>query len=254
MWLNDRPKPKGPSRRALGVLVGTALLAVAAVVCPTTTGASVAPNVGAPGASYEISVACTSEPKVYVYDLGVSPPMTMVTVAGSQVSPGTWVYHRTAGSVDQWISQSCGASVTTTRFNVDNPQLFPAPTFVHGMEADEYFIEHGTGRQVLGTDCPAGSTATVTFSAPGGYHATGTAMPGDYGIWNLAVPDPAPQGDIEVTASCGGITYAQITLHRRSPVGTESSTAPADHAPTTEQASSTGQPARPVGGQPHYTG
>ncbi len=109
---------------------------------------------------------------------------------------------------------------------------------------------------VYGSDCPDGTVAEVTFTFGADRHAsvTSTVLIDERGDWQAAVPAdagplsrepvPGPQTNT-VSASCGDVTYAELTYT----VEIEGPTAP----PLLEGPVSPPS-ARPVPGRPSFTG
>lgn len=222
---------------------------------------TVTPQGGPPDSTYQVTVSCDSQPRVYVEDLDAAgPPATILPSEGVESSPGVWTYDLQSGDVDQWITSRCGDSTEHFRYNVDEPRLFPGPTYADYPAPTSNVI----GAAVVGTDCPAGTTATATITGPGGYSVTKTASIDTYGNWQVDVPDDAPTGDLTINATCGDLTYQPIVMSHRgasSPpmsgpattigaASTSTSVAPS----TATSANGTAPAAKPIVTDPQYTG
>ncbi len=224
-------------RRALWSLVGGVVVAIT-VGAGVALATSVTPSGGAPGSSYVVKAPCTSEPQVYVVDLNDNPPATLDPRVGSESSPGSWTFDVKAGNDDQLVSARCGGASDTVRYDVERPALYPGPTYTNFAS----FRPELAGTTVVGTDCPAGTEASLSLRGTDGYRHATTAPIDRYGNWEVPIPVAAPAGDLKVAASCGGVTYAPIVIHRVG-AGTSPSQPPA-----------TVGSAKPIPAEPTFTG
>lgn len=210
---------------------------------------SVDPTGGPPDSRYTAEVACDSEPTVRVFHLRAAPQATVPTVEGTESSPGTWVYEVQAGEVDDLVTSDCGSSQEQFRYDVDAPALFPGPTVVHYGDWDP----RRPTTSVIGTDCPDGTTASVTFTGPGGYTDTRSAPIDRYGNWEVPIPTAAPTGDLAIDASCGSLHFDAISIRHTgsaTPDATDPDATINEPAAKPEATS----PASPVAATPSYTG
>ena len=237
-------------------VLGTAL---AVVMAGTAYALTVNPTGGAPGSHYQVEVPCSVEPEVKVRDLGYNQA-TLPPRDGVESSPGTWTYDIEANDVDQMVFASCGDQLDKFRYNVDNPKLFPGPTSEYYSFINPFYGDGYTS--VVGTDCPAGTTASVTIKAAGGYTYSGAADIDTYGNWELPIPTATPKGDITVDASCGSVHFAALAMRfggdtapTASPAPTKPA-GPAETTPTTTRNATGSNPAAAsaVAATPRYTG
>lgn len=216
---------------------------------------TVDPTGGPPDSSYTVEVTCDSEPTVRVFHLRAEPQATVPPVDGTESSPGTWLYAVQAGDVDDLVTADCGSSREQFRYDVDAPALFPGPTVVGWGGWDP--LRPAT--QVIGTDCPDGTTASVTFTGADGFTATQTAPIDGYGNWDVPIPAAAPTGDLTVDASCGSVHFDAITIRHTGSTPPDdtgpTATTPGDSEPDASTPSTPSPPAAtPVAVSPSYTG
>lgn len=187
------------------------ILVLGATLAMTLTGMAYAltvdPTGGPPGSRYQVQVPCSSAPRVQVRDIG-RPQATLPWLGGVESSPGTWTFDIEAGSLDQMVYSACGGQNDRFRYDVDNPQLFPGPTAIVEI-VPRPDVEYTS---VVGTDCPAGTTASVAINGPGGYSYAQTAAIDGYGNWEVPIPATAPHSDLTVDASCGSVHYATLVM------------------------------------------
>jgi hypothetical protein len=221
---------------------------------------------GPAGSAYTAEVPCAVEPEVKVRSLDVSPPAaTLVPLPGVEAQPGLWVFDLQAGARDQLIGASCNGESAQARFDVEQPALLPGPT-VNNFGAWRPQLDRTT---VVGTDCPAGTQATVTLVGTGGATVTTTASIDAYGDWEVPIPAAIPAGTVTITASCGAVTYAPISFQRQGgtvpqPSGSQPPPTGSQPPPTGSEPPPTGAPtpttprpapgASPVAGRPTFTG
>lgn len=221
----------------------------------------IAPQGGPPDSNYEVTVSCPTPPRVYVSDLDAGiPPATLVPIEGTEPRPGVWTYSIQARDLDQSVTSHCGARIEHFRYDVDAPRLFPGPTFANFGD----FRPGLVGTAVVGTDCPSGSTASVTIEGPGGFTSTLTTSIDAYGNWEVPIPDGAPVGQLTVHATCGQLVYGPITMAHRGtqapPTGEPTDPDDATTTTTTERQdpslppSPSAVPASAVASEPRYTG
>lgn len=220
------------------------------------------PEAGPPGSTITARVACEKSPDFYSYELREGfPAGTQVPLTGVQSADGEWAFEVVAGKRDEVVSARCGDDFTSGRFDVENPSIFPGPTWV-GMGGWDHSRENTT---LVGTDCPAGP-ATVAFRV-GDLGEIVTVELDPFGDWEAPVPADLLDRAEPVTASatCGGIDYGSITFGRDGVVETEPTPVPTASLPTTEPtpetspstaptATPSAPAASPVTGQAGYTG
>lgn len=232
-------------------LIGSMAMAVALLVAGTAYALTVtlrAPG-GAPGSTVTADIACPETPSVYVHQLDTGPPpATVVPETGTETGPGQWTYTVTAGDRDVVLDARCGDDTGRARYDVDEPALFPGPTVANfGQWRPDL-----DRTAVVGTDCPAGSTATVTFRGTGAADVTRTVAIDGYGDWQSPVPAAFTTGPVTVTAHCGAVAYSALTFEPlRRPLPP---TPPAGPGPVAPAPAPAPGPAVPVPGAPAYTG
>lgn len=189
------------------LLAGTALHASAASPALTVT-----PATGPRGTSYEVTVRCAEDPDLSARDLtGEQPPSTTPPLQyfepGSVTSPepGRWVYRTEAGPYDRAYWARCGETFQRARFDVDLPRLYLGPV------PGPIDFDAPPRTKVLGTDCPAGSTAQVRITA-GGRTVSGPARMDANRDWAYDLPSAEGTADMIVRASCGGVTYPPLAV------------------------------------------
>jgi len=111
---------------------------------------------------------------------------------------------------------------------------------------------------LLGTDCPAGTTVTVTYAPEGGAPVVQSGIEIDeLGDWAAQPPAFAPGTAVLATASCGAVTYVAVG-YTLADFGTTTSTtatatsSPASAVPALQPAAAAPAEARP--GVASYTG
>lgn len=192
------------------VLAGTALHASAAI--PLLT---VAPATGPRGTSYEVSVRCAEDPDLTARELtGEKPPSTTPPLQyfepGSVTSPepGRRVYRTKAGPYDRDYWAHCGETFQRARFDVDLPRLYLGPV------PGPIDFDPPPRTKLLGTDCPAGSTAQVRI-AVGGRTVSGPARMDANHDWAFDLPFPDGAKDMTVRATCGSVVYPPLAILAR---------------------------------------
>lgn len=216
---------------------------------------TVDPAGGPIGSHYTAVVPCSAEPTVRVFHLRAEPQATVPSVEGTESSPGTWAYDLQAGNVDDLVISNCNGDTSQFRYDVDAPALFPGPTVVGWGDWDP----RRPATQVIGTDCPDGTTASVTISGPGGFTDTQTAPIDRYGNWEVPIPAAAPTGDLHVDATCGSLHFDPITIRHIGPTS-PGATAPDATTPdgsepgSTQPGAPSSSPATPVAATPSYSG
>ena len=195
---------------------------------------------------------CPTAPELHV---GESDFIRLIEPTATAVA-GTWSTEFEAGLTDWTVNGTCGdVPFDEVIVDIDHPLMSFLPIGAYAPEPDR-------PSTVYGSDCPDGTTASVTFEAtgPAGVESGPVeAEIDDRGDWQVAVPPivvpvsgSAPGGDraqITVRGSCGSVTYAPLTFEVASgpPVVTR--------PPTTEvEVPAPSPPARPVPGHPAFTG
>jgi hypothetical protein len=237
---------RGSRRRRTIVAGATGAAAVIglALTAAADGGLSLTPSSGPPGTAYQVTVSCGDRPVVYRgfaqddYVPGTIPPLPTDEV--SEVAPSVWAADAVATDFDTpWWATCDGADAGNGRFDSERPHLWfgPRPTL--------FTLDPRT--TVEGTDCPAGTTATVSITADG-QTTTHQAAIDAYGDWTVALPSPVGSAELVIDASCGDVTYA--TLRATTTVPPTTPTAP----PTTPPTTPTAPPATPQPGTAGFTG
>lgn len=209
------------------------------------------PDRAKPGTPYKVTITCDQKPTLYGHQVDDNPPGTQVPLAIAPDGATQWTYNATAGDYDDQYGASCGASSEGARFDADSPHLFLSPIA-------ENISETGQPRtEVLGTDCPTGSTASVTITLDG-TTTTHTAAIDEHGDWTVPLATPytgyGSKQSLHAEATCGDVTYAPLVREPQvippiatTPTGPTTATA----APATTPSAATAQPRR---SQSSYTG
>lgn len=232
--------------RPMVVITVVAFVALAG----TAYALSVDPSGGPVGSRYQVRVDCATPATIRVFPLKAYPQATVPPEDGTESSPGTWVFDRQAGNVDELVVSDCGGQTEQFRYDVDAPALFPGPTIAAaGVLRPDRPIT-----QVIGTDCPDGTTASVTITGPEGFTATQTAPIDHYGNWAVPIPADAPTGELTANASCGSLHFDAITIHHSgsTPAGGTEPGVTTSSEPSPSAA--TPSAATPVAATPSYTG
>ncbi|MCB0987324.1 MAG: hypothetical protein KDB09_06080 [Acidimicrobiales bacterium] len=183
-----------------------------------------------------------------------APPATLMAYPGQEDGRGTWTTAIEAGDWDVVVTAACDDRAESARFDVDNPQLAPGPSWAH-IGAWRPQLD---GTTVIGTDCPSGTTVTVEFSVGGRAVRTEIIDIDSYGDWEVPIPGVEGRPALEVTASCGDLVYEPITVASMEPEVTPTVPGPTGpDLPVTPQAPPTNPPAppaQPVIARPGYTG
>lgn len=161
----------------------------------------VTPEVAAVGAGYQVRLTgCAEQPSVSVQDQFSDGVWDLVLPDAE--GGGTWSCSAgRVGTADLLFrgGQPCGASTSLeARIDVENPQLVRQPFDGDGWEG------------LTGTDCPAGTEATVEVSH-GGVVDVHQRPIDAYGDWTFDLTTTTSPGDVTVTASCGSVTYDAST-------------------------------------------
>ncbi len=245
----------GKSRRIRRLVVGGA-----AVVLLGSAGAGVAhagssflgttPDNGKPGTPYKVTLTCDQKPTLYGHQVDDNPPGTQVPLVIAPDGATQWTYNATAGDYDDQYGASCGDTSEGARFDADSPHLFLGPIA-------ENISQTGQPRtEVLGTDCPAGTTASVTITLDG-TTTIHTATIDERGDWTVPLAAPlANTQTIRAEATCGTVTYTP--LFRSGQLVPPTVTGPTSPTtPTTAPAPTAPAPAAPAQSQrthSSYTG
>ena len=210
--------------------------------------------------------------------VGVSPPSVLpgepatVTVAGCddrptggyvsseyddavyewsfvETSPGTWAQTLTGGSGDLVGFVSCPGSTgeNAVVIDVDAPTMFFGPFFGP-------FGTEDPPTKVIGKDCPPGTTVSIEIQS-GDSVISATADLDPQGDWEVDLPASTATEGARVRATCGTVTYDQITYEGAGSITTTtypttSTTAPSVVPPVVTPA----RPAQPRSGSANYTG
>ena len=211
---------------------------------------TITPSRGVPGAHYQVAVSCGEQPLVARRNL--QDDYVQATIAPTpvdhEVAPSTWVLDQTATRFDAEYTATCkGVFAGSDRFDVKAPHLWFGPR-------PRYPFDTQPRTQVEGTDCPDGTTATVSITT-GGKTSTSKATIDHYGDWSAVLPVPVGQAEISVDASCGAVAYPTLratTTTTTSPATTATTGAPA--ASDTGPAVRAAVPAVPQPGRSAFTG
>lgn len=229
----------------------------AAVVLLASGGAGVAhaagflglsPDEGAPGTPYKVTITCDQEPTLYGQPLDNNPRGTLAPLSIAPDGATQWTFDATAGNYDDSYGARCGDETAGARFDTDAPWLYLGPL---GVRAPDF------GRpktEVAGTDCPAGTTASVSITR-NGTTTSHTASIDQYGDWNVPLDTPyMMSGAIEslrVEASCGNVTYAPL-VREPAETTTSSSSLPTDSTATTATTAPGAAATRPAAANPAH--
>lgn len=233
---------------AVAVLVGGSAIGVpapvTAQVAPTL---EVAPLRVDPEEVVTFTVRdCPTAPELQV---GESDFVRLIEPTATGVA-GTWSSELEAGLTDWTVHGTCGdVAFDEVLVDIDHPLMSFLPIGAFAPEPDP-------PSTVYGSDCPDGTVAEVTFTFGADRHAsvTSTVPIDDRGDWQSPVPVdagpssrepvPGPQTNA-VSASCGDVTYAELTYT----VEIDGPT-----APPVVGGPAAPPPARPVQGRPAFTG
>ena len=203
-------------------------------VLPTrSTGWRMSAGDGPPGTAYTAQFTCdASDLSVTRTQVGSDDAVDVpVGLVGGRKG-----FSAVAGQTDDRYTLRCGPKIVDTiRFDVEAPGLALAP-------ADDA----GPAR-LTGTDCPPSTEAAVVFESEAGERSTATAAIDAFGDWVVDLPGDLA-GRVDVTASCGGLTYDALVYDAAAVPGAPVSPGA---APGTGAAAA---PASAVAGSPTYTG
>ena len=163
-----------------------------------------------------------------------------VPVPIEAASAGTLGYRWTGTAIDtdSRYTVNCGKQVDVLTFDVDAPKVRLGPV---GSVADP------TPRWLEGTDCPDGTSVTVTY-AHGSTSEPHTAAIDTFGDWQVPLPRVAAGTRVVATASCGRVTYASLAYDAGGATTTTS------QGPGVTQDPNTAAPAEAVPGTSSFTG
>jgi hypothetical protein len=173
----------------------------------------------------------------------------------TEESPGRWVGSFVPGD-DVVVRSYCNGTELRAEVDVERPRMFPTPLIIPPINPPD------PPQGFLGTDCPDGTTAHVAFQAIGRpAPEIRTAAIDQRGDWRVTVPD-FPRGTaVQVSASCGSVTYPDTTYtaggsqYATTTTSTTSSHEAGSTTTTTVAASGTSAaPATPVAATAAYTG
>jgi hypothetical protein len=247
---DDPPTARNPIplRRIVPATV-LSLLAVSGIA--HAAGLNLSPNDGPPGTEAVASIDCEMSPEFKSRWLAPgAPPGTLMGYAGEETSAGTWTTVIEVGAWDVVVNSACDDRAETARFDVDNPQLAPGPSWAHiGAWRPEL-----DGTTVIGTDCPAGTTARVEFSVAGRNVDVREAEIDAFGDWEVPVPAVEGKPELTVSASCGDLRYPTITVPSLTPATPEPPVTEPGQPDTDPPARPQAPPATPRPARPSYTG
>lgn len=245
-----------------GALV-MAVIAAALAMLPTVAGGQAAPTMtvtplrAGPDDTITIVIEDCTPPDDLPVPYGVS------ITTGFEDTPGGM--YLTEGPAGRWtgtlklgadfrVSTSCEGVSLRADVEIDNPILYAKPLII------PLTVRPDPPTGFFGTDCPDGTEAHVRFQALGRpAPEVRTAAIDEHGDWEVDVPD-FPQGTaVEVSASCGSVSYPTYSYTAGgSQYATTTSTIVSDpgSSTTTTAAASAGSaaPATPVTGAAAYTG
>ena len=244
-------------RRRWLVLGGASLLAIGGVgaVAGAEGALTITPPSGPPGTSYTVEVVCGELPAIkqrHTQDAYVQ--MTIAPYGPddvTEVSPSLWQVTETAGTTDEEYWAECGGTAAGTgRFDAESPHLWfgPRPQLGPDLLVGKTTVE--------GTDCPAGTEATVDIGYDGDIVLQHTVPIDPYGDWSVTLPAPVGDTTYRISASCGDVTYdvLQATTTSTSTPTTEPPVAPTVTTPPTTPATPAPAPATPQSGTATFTG
>lgn len=228
----------------MGSVVTQAALPAAAADAPVLVASA---STGMPGGQITLTLTgCPSGNHVIVREYQLDDVIGQTPVPGSLVAPDTYVATVALGPADVTYIGSCGLQAGPAAglvIDVENPLMH--------LEGDSLAIlDHRPGLgSVVGTDCPEGGQARVSFLRDDGVRSEATATPDERGDWSVAAPS-APQGSgFTVSATCGGFDYgSQRWAADPRPTTTTTTTTP---VPTTAPVA---PPAVARSGTPSLTG
>lgn len=229
-----------------GVILDGGLVDVATTTTPTV---DVSPQTILPGETATVTVTgCDEQPSGIVsfeYD------DVAIDWAFVETSPGTWTQSFRGGQLDLFGIVSCPGWINDDDVVID----VDAPTMFFGL----YYGPFGTQdppTEVIGKDCPRGTTAAVEIRSGDSMTTTEAAL-NPYGDWAVDLPATTAIEGATVRASCGDVIYDSITYEGSGPTtttpvttGPPTTTEPSVAAPTVAPA----KPALPRSGSPDYTG
>jgi hypothetical protein len=232
----------------------------AAIVLLGSAGAGVAhaggsflglnPDNGKPGTPYKVTITCDQKPTLYGSPLDDNPPGTIVPLVIAPDGATQWTYDATAGQYDEQYGASCGDVQEQARFDADAPHLLLGPV------ATNFGQTRNPKTEVLGSDCPAGTTASVTITLDG-TTTTHTATIDERGDWAVPLSSPyivyPPTQSLRAEASCGDVTYAPLVRSAAGPRPTTPQTALAPPTTSTTRTATTPPPAPAPAAQPRRT-
>lgn len=239
-------------RMAVGAAVGLVVLGGAGLAM-ADGGLRISPASGPQGSSYAIDVDCATPPALANKHTQDGPEQGTIAAFVpddiDEIAPSTWQVTREAGTTDEiWWAECEGTNVGQDRFDAESPHLWFGPRPSAGFSP---LVGRTT---VEGTDCPAGTTATVQIAFED-VIVTYAELPIDeHGDWSVDLPTKVGDADLRVDASCGEVTYARLTATSTSTSSTSSSTSTSTSTTTTAPPATGPTPATPVRGTAGYTG
>jgi hypothetical protein len=168
----------------------------------------------------------------------------------TEESPGRWT-GSVVGNDDFVVRATCEGVELTASVDIDYPRMFATPLTVPPI------TDPDPPEGFLGTDCPDGTTAHVFFQAigrPAPVHVT--AAIDERGDWQVTAP-PFPVGtQVEVSASCGTVSYPSrsYVAGGSGSVTSTTTSAPSVSSSTTTEPTREAAPAAALAGSPSFTG
>lgn len=252
----DRSADRRRGRRRWLVLGGAAVAIVggAAAVAGADGGLTITPSSGAPGTSYDVDVACGEMPEIKQHHTQDGYVQMTIAPYGpddvTEVSPSLWRVTETAGTTDEEYWAGCGGvAAGEGRFDAESPHLWFGPRVEH----TPYQLVGKT--TVEGTDCPAGTEATVTIAYDGDILLEKTATIDEYGDWSVDLPEPVGDTTYSIDATCGAVTYDALQATTTSTTASITMVPPTVTVPaTTPSTTPAPAPATAQPGSADYTG
>ena len=237
----------GNRRIAVGAALGVAALAAAGRAGAAGPPLTLTPTSGAPDSTYEVRVDCAQFPELYRGNTQDAPVQGTVAPRGtdevSELAPSTWVLHATAGRTDDaWYARCGNDESSSARFDAEAPHLWFGPR--------PRLFTQDPRTTVEGTDCPAGTTAEVRIGFEDVIITIGDVPIDQYGDWSVDLPRKVGDADLRVDASCGEVTYAQLTATSTSTSSSTTTSSTTTTAPPTPGP----EPATPVRSSATFTG
>ncbi|MCU1355635.1 MAG: hypothetical protein JWM89_1053 [Acidimicrobiales bacterium] len=226
--------------------------AAPAVAGPTLTAE---PPTGVPGDVVTLTLTgCADGEAGFIgYQFQDTDTIETIVLTTSEPEPGVFTAPLTLGGKDVHAFGACGspqAPTAGTSLLID--------VEVHRVELQGDGFPIGSFVPVLawalGTDCPVGGDAEVTFVVDGGAKTVVNATPDANGSWQAKAPANEKGEGVTVTATCGGIDYGQALWNGGAGPTMTTVPHPTDPAPTPSAAPPSAPPAEPIPGGATFTG